>query len=177
METGKTSRAVILLMTAAIMTSIAATSVELTGQDVGIDAREALGIRVSVEMLAEHIRQFAGMPVRVTDAVVERVVSTRAFILKGQRPVLGIGGRKRIGVILPSGTANVVKDMPVVVTGAARTFVGAQVVGALPRSEALTDRERDALRHQPLVVASDVTTPGGIELRSPEDDTTSPDRR
>jgi hypothetical protein len=60
------------------------------------------------------------MRVRVTDAVVERVVSTRAFILKGQRAVLGISGRKRIGVILPSGMANVLEDMPVVVTGAAR---------------------------------------------------------
>jgi hypothetical protein len=52
METGKTSRAMIQLMTAAMMmTSIAATSVELVGQDVRIDPREALGIRVSVEML------------------------------------------------------------------------------------------------------------------------------
>jgi hypothetical protein len=157
-----------------IMTSIAATDVELARQDVRIDPREVIAIRVSVETLAEQIRQFAGMKVRVTDAIVDRVVSPRAFILTGQRTVLGIGGRSRIGVVVPSGTVNVVKDMPVVVTGAARTFAGAQVSGALLRAEALTEYERDALRHRPLIVASSVATPGEIELlRLPSDDASS----
>jgi hypothetical protein len=172
MQIMETSRVSIRLMVASvIMTSIAAIDVELSRQEVRIDPREVIAIRVSVETLAEQIRQFAGMKVRVTDAIVDRVVSPRAFILTGQRTVLGIGGRSRIGVVVPSGAVNVVKDMLVVVTGAARTFAGAQVSGALPRAGALTEYERDALRHRPLIVASSVATPGEIELlRLPLDD-------
>jgi hypothetical protein len=54
--------------------------------------------------------------------------------------------------------------MPIVVTGAAGTFLGAQVAGVLTRTEALTQTERDALRMYPIVVALSVETPGNINL-------------
>jgi hypothetical protein len=54
--------------------------------------------------------------------------------------------------------------MPIVVIGAAGTFLGGQVSGVLTRSEALTDTERDALSRYPLVVALSVQTPGNVNL-------------
>jgi hypothetical protein len=157
------------------MTWMAATAPRLAAQDLRIEPTEAAAIRVSVETLAQHVGQFAGLRVRVADAVVERVVSPRAFILIGQRDVAGLGGRDRVGIVVEAGTANVVSSMPVVVTGAAGTFLGAQVAGILTRTEALTDTERDALRQHPLVVAMSVTTPGNVNLlRAPPPPTPTP---
>jgi hypothetical protein len=156
---------VIRVTTAVAMTTwIAVTAARLTAQDLGIERRDVAAIRVSVETLAQHVGNFAGLRVRVADASVERVVSPRAFILISQRAVAGLGWRDHVGVIVESGTATVVKDMPVVVTGAAGTFLGGQVAGVLTRTQALTDAERAALRLYPLVVAMSVETPGSINL-------------
>ena len=156
---------VIRIATAAVMvTWMAATGAPLAGQDLQINTTEPAAIRVSVETLSRHVLQFAGLRVQVADAVVDRVVSPRAFLLVGQRDVAGLGGRERVGVVLASGTAVVVKKMPVIVTGAAGTFVGAQVFGILTRSEALTEEERDGLSRYPLVLALSVETPGDINL-------------
>jgi hypothetical protein len=57
-----------------------------------------------------------------------------------------------------------VQSMPIVVIGAAGTFLGGQVAGVLTRSEALTDTERDVLSRYPLVVALSVQTPGNVNL-------------
>jgi hypothetical protein len=143
----------------------------LAGQDLRIAPGEPAAVRVSLENLAMHVVHLAGLRVRVADAIVERVVSPRAFILIGLRDVAGLGGRDRIGVVVESGTANVVQGMPVVVTGPAGTFRGAQVAGALPRASALTEAERDALSRYPLVVATSVETPGSINLLRPDLDT------
>jgi hypothetical protein len=156
-----------ITIVAVMMTWMAATGARLDGQDLRIDPTESAAIRVSVETLSRHVHQFAGLRVRVADAVVDRVVSPRAFLLVGQRDVAGLGGRERVGVVVASGTAIVVKAMPVVVTGAAGTFVGAQVFGILTRSEALTEQERDGLSHYPLVLAQSVETPGEISLLRP----------
>ena len=153
-----------ITIVAVMMTWMAATGARLDGQDLRIDPTETAAIRVSVETLSRHVHQFAGLRVRVADAVVDRVVSPRAFLLVGQRDVAGLGGRERVGVVVASGTAIVVKAMPVVVTGAAGTFVGAQVFGILTRSEALTEQERDGLSRYPLVLALSVETPGEISL-------------
>jgi hypothetical protein len=103
--------------------------------------------------------------VQVADAVVEHVVSPRAFVLISQREFVGMGlSRERVGVIVASGTASVLPKMPVVVAGAAGTFVGAQVTGVLTRSAALTEQERDALSRYPLVLAMSVQTPNEISL-------------
>jgi hypothetical protein len=148
-----------------IMTSMAVSGRHVVAQDLRIESDDVAAIRVSVETLAEHVGQFAGVRVRVADAVVERVVSPRAFILIGQRDVAGLNlTRDRIGVILQSGRVTVVQAMPIVVTGAAGTFLGGQVSGVLTRSEALTDAERTALRPYPLVVALSVQTPGNVNL-------------
>jgi hypothetical protein len=148
-----------------MMTWMAAAGVRLTSQDLGIERSDVAAIRVSVETLAQHVGQFAGLRVRVSDAIVDHVVSPRAFVLTGQRTVVGLNGPDYVGVILPESlTANVVKAMPIVVTGAAGTFLGAQVAGILTRSEALTAVERDALRRYPLVVAMSVETPGSLNL-------------
>ena len=148
-----------------IMTWMAVSGRHVVAQDLRIESDDVAAIRVSVETLAEHVGQFAGVRVRVADAVVERVVSPRAFILIGQRDVAGLNlTRDRIGVILQSGRVTVVQDMPIVVTGAAGTFLGGQVSGVLTRSEALTDTERTALRPYPLVVALSVQTPGNVNL-------------
>jgi hypothetical protein len=110
------------------------------------------------------VGNFAGLRVRVADAIVERVISPRAFVLISQRAVAGLGWRDHVGVVLDFGTATVVKDMPVVVTGAAGTFLGGQITGVLTRTEALTDAESSALRLYPLVVAMSVETPSSINL-------------
>ena len=144
---------------------MAATGARLVAQDLRIDPNDVAAIRVSVETLAQHVGQFAGLRVRVADAIVERVVSPRAFILIGQRDVANLGlSRDRVGVIIDSGTVTVVQSMPVVVMGAAGTFLAGQVSGVLTRSEALTDTERSALSRYPLVVALSVQTPGNVNL-------------
>ena len=148
-----------------MMMWLVATGARLVAQDLRIDPNDAAAIRVSVETLAQHVGQFAGLRVRVADAIVERVVSPRAFVVTGQRDVAGLGlTRDRIGVVLQSGTVSVIKNMPIVVTGAAGTFLGGQVSGILTRAEALTQTERDELSRYPLVVALSVETPGNINL-------------
>ena len=153
-----------ITIAAVMMMWMAATGARLDGQDLRIAPTEA-AVRASVEMLSRHVLQFAGLRVQVADAVVDHVVSPRAFVLISQREFVGLGlRRERVGVIVPSGTVAVVQGMPVVVTGAAGTFSGAQVTGILTRSEALTEQERDALSRHPLVLAMTVATPGEISL-------------
>ena len=158
--------AIIRVTTAVVMmTWMAVSGAQLVAQDLRIDPSDVAAIRVSVETLAEHVGQFAGLRVQLTDAMVERVVSPRAFILTGQRDVAGLRlTRDRVGVIIQSGRVTVVQGMPIVVSGAAGTFLGGQVSGALTRSEALTETERAALRPYPLVVALSVQTPGNVNL-------------
>jgi len=153
-----------ITIAAVMMTLMAATGARLAGQDLRVDSTEPAALRVSVEALSRHIHQFVGLRVRVADAVVDRVISPRAFVLTSQREVAGLGGRERVAVVVSAGTAIVVRDMPVVVTGAAGTFDGAQVYGVLTRSDPLTDAERDGLRKYPLVLALSVETPGEISL-------------
>ena len=113
-----------LTTTVVMLTWMAATSVRLSGQDLRITPTDPAAIRVSVENLSMHVVQFAGLRVRVADAIVDRVVSPRVFILVGHRDVAGLGGRDRVGVVVESGTASVVQHMPVTVTGPAGTFSG-----------------------------------------------------
>jgi hypothetical protein len=150
-----------ITIAAVMMIWMAATGARLHGQDLRIAPTEA-AVRVSVELLSRHVLQLAGLRVQVADAVVDHVVSPRSFVLISQRT--GLYGRDRVGVIAASGTASVVKGMPVVVTGAAGTFSGAQVAGVLTRTEALTEQERDGLSRYPLVLAMTVETPGEISL-------------
>ncbi|HKH72122.1 MAG TPA: hypothetical protein VKA59_12270, partial [Vicinamibacterales bacterium] len=113
-------------MTTAVvmMMWMAAIGARLIAQDLRIDPNDAAAIRVSVETLAQHVGQFAGLRVRVADAIVERVVSPRAFVLIGQRDVTNLSlSRDRVGVIIESGTVTVVQSMPIVVIGAAGTKV------------------------------------------------------
>ena len=112
-----------------MMALMAAAGGRLTAQDLRVEPNDAAAVRTTVEMLARNLGQFAGMRVRIIDANVEKIVSPRAFILIGQRQVVGLGGRDRVGVIVVNGTAAVIKDQPVVVTGAAGTFLGAQISG------------------------------------------------
>lgn len=140
------------------------TSGRPTAADLRIEPNDAAAVRTTVEMLGRNLGQFAGMRVRIIDANVEKIVSPRAFILTGQRQVVGLNGRDRVGVIVVNGTASVIKNMPVVVTGAAGTFLGAQVSGVLTRIDALTEQERDALRKYPLIAALAVDTPANVSV-------------
>ena len=149
---------------AVVMTWLAVSAGRLTAQDLRIEPNDAAAVRTTVEMLGQNLGQFAGMRVRIIDANVERIVSPRAFILTGQREVVGLGGRDRVGVIVVNGTASVIKNMPVVVTGAAGTFLGAQVSGLLTRMDPLTEQERDALRKYPLIAALAVDTPANVSV-------------
>jgi hypothetical protein len=149
---------------AVVMTWLAVAGARITAQDLRIEPNDAAAVRTTVEMLGQNLGQFAGMRVRIIDAYVDRIVSPRAFILTGQRQVVGLGGRDRVGVIVVNGTASVIKNMPVVVTGAAGTFLGAQVSGVLTRMEALTEQERDALRKYPLIAALAVDTPANVSV-------------
>lgn len=149
---------------AVMMTWMVTAGARLTAQDLRIEPNDAAAVRTTVEMLAQNLGQFAGMRVRIIDANVDRIISPRAFILTGQRTVVGLGGRDRVGVIVVNGTASVIKDMPIVVTGAAGTFLGAQVSGVLTRMDALTEDERGALRKYPLIAALAVDTPANVSL-------------
>jgi len=147
-----------------MMALIAVAGGRLTAQDLRIEPNDAAAVRTTVEMLARNLGQFAGMRVRIIDANVEKIVSPRAFILTGQRQVVGLGGRDRVGVIVVNGTVAVIKDQPIVVTGAAGTFLGAQVSGLLTRIDALTGDERGALKKHPLIAALAVDTPANVSL-------------
>ena len=158
-----------------IMTWMAMIGPHLVAQDLRLEPNDVAAIRVSVETLAEHVGQFSGLRVRLADAIVERVVSPRAFIVTGQRDVAGLSlTRDRIGVILDSGTVTLVPSMPIMVIGAAGTFLGGQVAGVLTRAEALTETEKSGLRPYPLVVAMSVQTPGNINLVHPSASTPAP---
>ena len=147
-----------------MMLWMAATAARLDGQDLRISPTDT-AVRVSVEILSRHVLQFAGLRVQVADAIVEHVVSPRAFVLISQREFVGQSlTRERVGVIVASGTANVLPKMPVVVAGAAGTFISAQVTGVLTRSTPLTEQERDSLSRYPLVLAMSVQTPNEVSL-------------
>ena len=66
-----------------------------------------------------------------------------------------------------TGEAVVREDAPIVVTGIARTRLGADMSRdqLLP---ALTDDEREVIENRPIVVASSVETPGGVQLVRPQ---------
>ena len=59
------------MTTAAVMMMwMAAIGARLIAQDLRIDPNDAAAIRTSVETLAQHVGQFAGLRVRVADAIV-----------------------------------------------------------------------------------------------------------
>jgi hypothetical protein len=70
-------------------------------------------------------------------------------------------------VFIDSGTAALRLGAAVEVTGTVRTFLGARESGALPALDELPPLSLETLSRLPLVVATSVSTPGGVELIEP----------
>lgn len=120
---------------------------------------------VTVSMLAAHINTLAGHRVHVVEGYVASVVSPRLFLL--ERRSMSRFEHDRVAVLLETGAAGVPRGAAVEVAGTARTCLGAMLAANVPGAAALTDDERSAFRGIPVVIATDVTTPGGIGLIQP----------
>jgi hypothetical protein len=113
------------------------------------------------------INQMAGLRVRVINGVVDDIASPRVFTLKNERSMKYPGRPNEVAIVLDSGRAAVRVGAPVVVTGIARTLLGAQMNSEQPL-RVLTESERNAVDERPLVIASNVDTPDGVHLVRPD---------
>jgi hypothetical protein len=117
-------------------------------------------VRLRVDTLASFINNLAGLRVRIVSGVVSDIASPRVFTLRSERRTRGTA---EVAIVLPSGSAVVREGAPVIVTGIARTLLGAEMSKEQPLP-VLTDAERDALGKGAIVVASSVDAPGGVHL-------------
>ena len=144
-----------------------ATQLAHAGQHPNPDASALPAVRLRVDTLAEFITQVAGLRVRVVNGVVDEIASPRVFTLRNERGMRYLTGPPEVAIVLLAGEAIIRKDAPVVVTGMARTLLGAEMSREQPLP-ALTNDERGAITNRPIVVASSVETPGGVQLVRPQ---------
>jgi hypothetical protein len=132
-------------------------------QDPRPEESDPAAVRLRVDTLASFINHVAGFRVRVISGVVDEIASPRLFILTNDRST-GLTARpSEVAILVRTGRAVLREDAPVVVTGIARTSLGAEMTTDQPRP-ALTESERDAMANRPVVIASAVETPGGVNL-------------
>lgn len=135
-------------------------------QDTDGVSLDALGAaaNVSVALLAEHVDELGGLPVRVVHASVSQTYDEGVFTVRSTRRRLGPRLRApEVVVLVPRGVVAVPEGTPVVVVGRARTFHGVEVVEAAW----LATLDRQILRRmqgRAVVVAGSVQTPDGVEL-------------
>ena len=128
--------------------------------------RELPALRLRPDTLALFINHVAGLRVRIISGVVDDIASPRVFTLKNERSA---GYRRRpneVAIVLDTGRAVVRIGAPVVVTGIARTLLGAERNSGRPLP-VLTESERNAVEERALVMASSVDTPDGVHLVRP----------
>jgi uncharacterized UPF0146 family protein len=129
--------------------------------------RELPALRLRPATLALFINQVAGLRVRVINGVVDDIASPRVFTLKNERSAVYPRRPNQVAIVLDSGRAVVRVGAPVVVTGIARTLLGAESNSQRP-FPVLTESERKAVEERALVMASSVDTPDGVHLVRPD---------
>lgn len=133
------------------------------GQDVRAEAARAAAVRLRPDTLATFINDLAGMRVRLIRGVVDEVVSPRVFTLRNERKMRYPFQPNTVVVVVEAGTAGVRQGAPLVVTGTARTLLGAEN-DALRPLPSLNEKERQVVAKFPIVMASSVQAPDGVQL-------------
>ena len=118
------------------------------------------------DTLALFISNVAGLRVRLVGGVVDEISSPRVFTLKNERNTRYPHRPNEVAIVVDTGSAFVREGAPVVVTGTARTLLGAEMDSHRPLLS-LTESERTVVAKLPLVKASSVQTPDGVQLVRP----------
>ena len=147
-------------------TVLAATLPAYGHQDPRPDAAELPALRLRPDTLALFINDVAGLRVRIISGIVDDIASPRVFTLKSEQGLRYPHRLNEVAIVLDRGQAVVRVGAPVVVTGIARTLLGAEKNTERPLS-ALTESERHAVEERPVVMASSVVTPDGADLVRP----------
>ena len=147
--------------------ALAATLPAHARQDPHPDAAKLPAVRLRPDTLALFINHVAGLRVRVISGVVNDIASPRVFTLKNERSTRYPHRPNEVAIVLDSGRAVVRAGAPVVVTGIARTLLGAEMNSERPLP-VLTESERNVVEELPLVMASSVDTPDGVHLVRPD---------
>ena len=143
--------------------ALAATVPAYGRQDRRADASVALRLRP--DTLALFINNVAGLRVRLVSGVVDEIPSNRVFTVKNERSAYPHRPNE-VAVVVDTGSAFVREGASVVVIGTARTLLGAQMDAARPLPS-LTESERIVVAKLPLVMASSIQTPDGVQLVRP----------
>ena len=135
-------------------------------QDPHPDVSEPIAVRVRPDTLARFLHDFAGLRVRVVSGVVHGIASPRVFRLKNEPSTRYSHRPDEVAVVVDTGDVVVREGAAVVVTGVARTLLGAEMNSDRP-FPSLTEAERNAVATLPVVMASSVRTPDGVQLVRP----------
>jgi hypothetical protein len=130
------------------------------------DPAELIAVRLRPDTLALFINDVAGVRVRLVNGVVKGIASTRVFTVENERSARYPRRPSEVAVFVDAGSAVVREGAAVVVTGIARTLWGAEMNTDRPLPS-LTESERNAVAKRPLVMASSVQTPDGVQLVRP----------
>jgi len=142
-----------------------AATVPAHSQDQRADNRVAAA-RLRPGTLALFSNDIAGLRVSLVNGVVHKIASPRVFTLKNERSGRFPYWPNEVAVVVDSGGTTVREGAAVVVTGTARTLLGAEMDSTQPLSS-LTESERKLVAKLPLVLASSVQTPDGVQLVRP----------
>jgi hypothetical protein len=134
-------------------------------QDRRADASRSVALRLRPDTLALFINNVAGLRVRLVSGVVDEISSPRVFTVKNERSAYPHRPNE-VAIVVDTGSAFVREGAPVVVTGTARTLLGAELDRDWPLPS-LTESERTVVAKLPLVMASSVQTPDGVQLLRP----------
>ena len=146
--------------------ALAATAPASARQDVRASASRAVALRLRPDTLATFINHLAGLQVQLVRGVVDEIGSPRVFTLKGERDARYPFPPNEVAIVVDNGTTMVREAAPVVVTGMATTLLGAEMESTRPL-RSLTERERKVVANRPLLIASSVQTPDGVQLLRP----------
>lgn len=133
------------------------------GQDGRVEAARAAALRLRPDTLATFINDLAGLRVRLIRGVVDEIVSPRVFTLRNERPTRYPFQPNRVAIVVEAGSVVVRKGAPLVVTGMARTLIGAEQDSLRPLPS-LNEKERQVVAKFPIVMASSVQAPEGVQL-------------
>jgi hypothetical protein len=145
--------------------ALAATVPAYGRQDPRADASRSVALRLRPDTLALFINNVAGLRVRLVSGVVGEISSPRVFTLKNERSAYP-HRPSEVAIVVDTGSAVVREGAAVVVTGTARTLLGAELDRDRPLPS-LTESERTVVAKLPLVMASSVQTPDGVQLVRP----------
>jgi hypothetical protein len=150
-----------LILIAAVAFSMTVAASERQGQRANASRSAALRLRPGT--LAIFINSLAGLQVQLVRGVVDEIGSPRVFTLRNERGARYPFQPNEVAIVVDTGSTMVRKGAPVVVTGIARTLLGAEMDSNRPL-QSLTESERKIVANRPLVMASSVQTPDGVQL-------------